>query len=92
MDNTELEDLEQLVSLPGWRRFVAGVSIDDESFSNDIAAILGSAPQDEQLAAIRGANESRMALATAVRWPHERIHYLRRLLEGGIAKKAGARG
>lgn len=78
MTSTELEDLEQLVSLPGWRRFVDAVSPNSDRvvaklFANRLSESFHTLAHYE-LSDVRSRRE-------VIAWPVERIKYLRRIIE-----------
>jgi len=84
MDTTELEDLEQLVALPGWRRFASSVKQTDAQFvANIMVSVSGLAPHtDEELARkTRASVEHRETIDYVLDWPEQRIRKLRRIIE-----------
>jgi len=78
MTSTELEDLEQLVSLPGWRRFVDAVSPNSDKV---VAKLLSNRYVENFPVLAHNELSDVKSKREVIAWPIERIKYLRRLIE-----------
>ena len=76
---SELAELEQMVSLPGWRYVAAGLTLRLQGIEHHLTYCT----QDE-LPALQAEHK---ALKEAALWPHTEIDKLRRLLAADTGKK-----